>query len=86
SENNICDTGEKHSNYARKSTKQVDHTSSFQEEVDMSCSQTCSPLCSSAGPSGKQELPAELWGEDKETCETYSQKQGENAARVFVPS
>ncbi|KFZ47490.1 hypothetical protein N321_01594, partial [Antrostomus carolinensis] len=86
SENNICDTGEKHSNYSRKTTKQVSHTSSLQTEVDMNDSQTRSPRCNSGGPSGKQELPAELQCEDKETCETYYQKQGESTAGVFVPS
>ncbi|KFQ94969.1 hypothetical protein Y956_03417, partial [Nipponia nippon] len=85
SENNICDTGEKHSNYSRKTTKQVGHTFSLQKEVDMNYSQTCSPR-NSAGPSGKQELPAELQREDKETCETYYQKRGESTAGVFVPS
>ncbi|XP_009319002.1 PREDICTED: zinc finger protein 737-like [Pygoscelis adeliae] len=86
SENNIFDTDEKHSNYSRKNTKQVGHTSSLQKEVDMSYSQTCSPRCNSAGPSGKQELPAELQCEDKETCETYYQKRGESTPGVFVPS
>ncbi|KAM9619545.1 uncharacterized protein ACIBXB_019567 isoform 1-T1 [Morphnus guianensis] len=88
SENNICDTGEKHSNYSRNTTKQVGHTSSLQKEVDMNYSQTCSPCCNSAGPSagGKQELPAELQCKDKETYETYYQKQGESTAGVFVPS
>ncbi|XP_068272999.1 zinc finger protein 648 isoform X1 [Nyctibius grandis] len=86
SENNICDTGEKHSNYSRKPTKQVGYTSSLQKEVDMNYSQTCSPPHNSAGPSGKQELPAELQCEDKETYETYYQKRGESTAGVFVPS
>ncbi|KGL99567.1 hypothetical protein N301_09695, partial [Charadrius vociferus] len=86
SENNICDTGEKHSNFSRKTTKQVGHTSSLQKEVDMSYSQTCSPRCNSAGPSGKQDLPAELQREEKETYETYYQKRGESTAGVFVPS
>ncbi|KFQ79671.1 hypothetical protein N337_01833, partial [Phoenicopterus ruber ruber] len=86
SESNICDTGEKHSNYSRKTTKQVGHTSNLQEEVDMNYSQTCSPRCNSAGPSGKQELPAELQCEDKEMYETYCQKRGESTAGVFVPS
>ncbi|KFP75377.1 hypothetical protein N310_09423, partial [Acanthisitta chloris] len=86
SENNICDTGEKHSDYSRQTTKQVGHTSSLQEEMDMNCSQTCSPPCNSAGPSGKQELPAELQCEDKETCENCYQKQGESPTGVFAPS
>ncbi|KFV46693.1 hypothetical protein N341_06929, partial [Tyto alba] len=86
SENNICDTGEKHSGYSRKTTKQVGHTSGLQKEVDMNYSQTHSPLCSSAGPSGKQELLAELQCEDKETFETYYQKRGEGTAGVVVPS
>ncbi|KFP59895.1 hypothetical protein N322_05248, partial [Cariama cristata] len=86
SENNICDTGEKHSNYSRRTTKQVGHTSSPQKEVDMNYSQTCSPHCNSAGPSGKQELPAELRCEDKETYETYYQKRGESTTGIFVPS
>ncbi|KFR14436.1 hypothetical protein N306_01367, partial [Opisthocomus hoazin] len=86
SENNVCDTGEEHSNYSRKTTEQVGRTSSLQKEVDMNYSQTCSPRCNSAGPSGKQELPAELQCEDKETCETYCQKRGESTAGVFVPS
>ncbi|KFP44776.1 hypothetical protein N324_10573, partial [Chlamydotis macqueenii] len=86
SENNICDTGEKHPNYFRKTTEQVGHTSSLQKEIDMNYSQTCSPHCNSAGPLGKQELPAELQHEDKETNETYLQKRGESAAGVFVPS
>ncbi|KFO07678.1 hypothetical protein N312_08536, partial [Balearica regulorum gibbericeps] len=85
-ENNICDTGERHSNYSRKTTKQAGHTSSLQEEVDMNYSQTCSPRGNSAGPSGKQELPAELQCEDKETYENYYQKQGESTAGVFIPS
>ncbi|KAJ7416235.1 zinc finger protein 648 [Willisornis vidua] len=34
----------------------------------------------------KQELPAELQCEDKETCGTYNQKEGESPAEVFVPS
>ncbi|KFW76322.1 hypothetical protein N305_07612, partial [Manacus vitellinus] len=84
--NDICDTGEKHSNYSRKTTKQEGHTLSVQKEVDMNYSQMFSPLCNSAGPSGKQELPAELQCEDKETCETYYQKEGERPAGVFVPS
>uniref|UniRef100_A0A8C0EP04 C2H2-type domain-containing protein n=1 Tax=Bubo bubo TaxID=30461 RepID=A0A8C0EP04_BUBBB len=86
SENNICDTGEKHSNYSRKTTKQVGHTSSLQKEVGMNYSQTCSPRCNSAGPSGKQEIPAELQREDKETYEPYYQKRGESTAGVAVPS
>uniref|UniRef100_A0A8C3JW41 C2H2-type domain-containing protein n=1 Tax=Calidris pygmaea TaxID=425635 RepID=A0A8C3JW41_9CHAR len=44
------------------------------------------PRCNSAGPSSKQELPAELQCEDKETYETYYQKRGESTAGVFVPS
>ncbi|XP_051480675.1 zinc finger protein 648 [Apus apus] len=80
SENNICDTGEEHSNYCRKTPQQVGHTSSLQE-VAMNYSQRCNPPCNSAGPSGKQELPAGLQREDKETCETKN--RGESAA---VPS
>ncbi|KFW93615.1 hypothetical protein N336_07769, partial [Phalacrocorax carbo] len=84
---NVCDTGEKHSNYSRKSTKQVGHTSSLQKEVDMNYSQTSSLPCNSAGPSGEQELPAEFQHEDKETYENYYQKRGERStAGVFVPS
>ncbi|KFP21317.1 hypothetical protein Z169_13431, partial [Egretta garzetta] len=86
SENNICDTGEKHSNYSRKTSKQVGHTSSLQKEVDMNYPRTRGPRCNSAGPSGKQEVPAELQCEDKETYETCYQKQGESTAGVFVPS
>ncbi|XP_017592951.1 PREDICTED: zinc finger protein 226 [Corvus brachyrhynchos] len=84
SENNICDTGGKHSNYPRKATKQVGHTCSLQKEVDMNY--LCSPTGSSAGPAGKQELTAELQCGDKETCDTYSQKQGESPAGEFAPS
>ncbi|KFQ25389.1 hypothetical protein N331_12783, partial [Merops nubicus] len=86
SENNICDMGERHSKYSRKTTKQMGHTSSLQKEVDMRYSQTSSSCRNSAGPSGKQELPAELQCEDKETCESYYQKGGESTAGVFVPS
>ncbi|KFV08836.1 hypothetical protein N339_02398, partial [Pterocles gutturalis] len=86
SDNNICDTGEKHSNYSRKTTKQVGHTSSLLKEVNMNYSQTCSPRCNSAGPSDNQELPAELHCEDEETFETYHQKRGEGTAGIFVPS
>ncbi|KFP57017.1 hypothetical protein N323_03525, partial [Cathartes aura] len=85
-ENNICDTGEKRSNYSRKTTKQVGHTPSLQKEADMNYSQTCGPRCNSAGPSGKQELPAELQCEDGEAYETYYQKRSESTAGVFVPS
>ncbi|PKU45596.1 hypothetical protein llap_4081 [Limosa lapponica baueri] len=85
SENTICDTAEKRSNYSRKTTK-VGHTSSLQKEVDMNYSQICSPRCNSAGPSSKQELPAELQCEDEETYETCYQKRGESTAGVFVPS
>ncbi|KFV57470.1 hypothetical protein N328_07968, partial [Gavia stellata] len=86
SENNICGTGEKHPNYSRKTTKQVGHASSLQKEVVMNFSQTCSLHGNSAGPSGKQELPAELQREDKETYGTYYQKRGETTAGAFVPS
>ncbi|KAK2539863.1 Znf648 [Columba guinea] len=86
SENNICYTGEKRSNCSRKTTKLVGHTSSLQKEVDMNYSQTCSPWCNSAGPSGKQELPAEFHWEDKETAEIYYQKQGESTAGIFPPT
>uniref|UniRef100_A0A663LTJ5 C2H2-type domain-containing protein n=1 Tax=Athene cunicularia TaxID=194338 RepID=A0A663LTJ5_ATHCN len=65
---------------------QVGHMSSLQKEVGMNYSQMCSPRCSSAGPSGKQELPAELQREDKETYEPYYQKRGESTAGVAVPS
>ncbi|KFZ59830.1 hypothetical protein N338_11349, partial [Podiceps cristatus] len=81
-ENNICDAGEKHSNYSRKTAEQVGYMSSLQKEVDMNYSQTGSPRCNSAGPSGKRELQCE----DKEAHETYYQKRGENTAGVFVPS
>ncbi|KAM9378951.1 uncharacterized protein LRP34_003996 [Phaethornis superciliosus] len=77
-ENNICDTGEKHPNCSRETTQQVGHTSSLQQEVGMSCSQKCSPPCSSAGLPGKQELPG--------TCKNCYQKRGEGTAGVFVPS
>ncbi|XP_009900303.2 zinc finger protein 493 [Dryobates pubescens] len=86
SENNVHDTGEKHSHNSRKTTKPVCHTPSLQKEVDMNYSQACSPHCNSAGPSGKQELPAELQHEDKEAYETYYQKQGESRAGAVVPS
>lgn len=86
SENNICYTGEKSSNCSRKTTKLVGHTSSLQKEVDMNYSQTCSPWCNSAGPSGKQEFPAELHWEDKETAEIYYQKQGKSTAGIFPPT
>ncbi|KFQ25314.1 hypothetical protein N332_06003, partial [Mesitornis unicolor] len=85
-DSDTCDTGEKHTNYSRQTTKQVGHTSNLQKEVDMNYSQSCSPRCSSAGPSGKQELPAGLQCEDKETYETYYQKRGASTAGVFVPS
>lgn len=84
SENNICDTGGKHSNYPRKATKQVGHTCSLQEEVDMNY--LCSSTGDSAGPAGKQKLPTELQCGGKETCDTYSQKQGESPAGEFAPS
>uniref|UniRef100_A0A8B9SZ36 C2H2-type domain-containing protein n=1 Tax=Anas platyrhynchos TaxID=8839 RepID=A0A8B9SZ36_ANAPL len=45
-----------------------------------------SPCCNSAGLPGKQELPAELQSEDKESYETCYQKRGESTAGVFVPS
>uniref|UniRef100_A0A8B9FYL2 C2H2-type domain-containing protein n=1 Tax=Amazona collaria TaxID=241587 RepID=A0A8B9FYL2_9PSIT len=86
SENNICDTGAKHSNYSQKTSKQVGHTSSLQKEVDMNYLETYTPCCNSAGSPGKQELPAELQYEDKESYETYYQKRGESAAGIFVPS
>ncbi|KAI1236492.1 hypothetical protein IHE44_0014741, partial [Lamprotornis superbus] len=79
SDNNICDTGGKHSNYPRKATKQVGQSCSLQKEVDMDYS--CSPPGNSAGPSGKQEQCG-----DKETCDTYCQKQGESPAGEFAPS
>ncbi|KFO75198.1 hypothetical protein N303_07632, partial [Cuculus canorus] len=86
SENNVYDTGEKHANYSRKSTKQVGHMPSLQEEADVNYSQPSSPRCNSAGPSSKKELPAELQREEKEAYETYHQKRGESTAGVFVPS
>ncbi|XP_061201541.1 zinc finger protein 501-like isoform X1 [Neopsephotus bourkii] len=86
SENNICDTGAKHTNYSQKTSKQVGHTSNLQKEADMNYSETCTPCCNSAGPPGKQELPAELQYEDKESYETYYQKRGESTAGIFVPS
>uniref|UniRef100_A0A8B9FXP2 C2H2-type domain-containing protein n=1 Tax=Amazona collaria TaxID=241587 RepID=A0A8B9FXP2_9PSIT len=48
--------------------------------------ETYTPCCNSAGSPGKQELPAELQYEDKESYETYYQKRGESAAGIFVPS
>ncbi|KFO92567.1 hypothetical protein N320_03252, partial [Buceros rhinoceros silvestris] len=85
SDSNTCDTDEKHSNHSRKTTKQVGHTASLQKEVDMNYSEACSPHCNS-GPSGKQEFPAELQCEGKETYESSYQKGGEGTAGVFVPS
>nr|XP_004174246.4 zinc finger protein 648 [Taeniopygia guttata]XP_012430847.4 zinc finger protein 648 [Taeniopygia guttata]XP_030135498.3 zinc finger protein 648 [Taeniopygia guttata]XP_030135500.3 zinc finger protein 648 [Taeniopygia guttata]XP_041573781.1 zinc finger protein 648 [Taeniopygia guttata]XP_041573782.1 zinc finger protein 648 [Taeniopygia guttata] len=79
SENNICDTGGEHSNYPRKATEQLGHSCRPQKEVGMNSS--CSPPGKSAGPAGKKELPA-----DKETCDTYCQKQGESPAGQFAPS
>uniref|UniRef100_A0A803V3K3 C2H2-type domain-containing protein n=1 Tax=Ficedula albicollis TaxID=59894 RepID=A0A803V3K3_FICAL len=75
----VSDTGRKHSNYPRKATKQVVPSCSQQKEVDMDYS--CSPPESSAGPAGKQEQCG-----DKETCDTYCQKQGESPAGEFAPS
>ncbi|XP_056353997.1 zinc finger protein 648 [Oenanthe melanoleuca] len=75
----VSDTGRKHSNYPRKASKQVAQSCSQQKEVEMDCS--CSPPGSSAGPAGKQEQCG-----DKETCDTYCQKQGESPAGEFAPS
>ncbi|XP_068546581.1 zinc finger protein 92-like [Anas acuta] len=86
SESNSCDTGEKQSNYSRKTTEEVGHKPNLQEEVDMNFSETSSPCCNSAGLPGKQELPTELQSEDKESYETCYQKRGESTAGVFVPS
>lgn len=86
SESNSCDTGENQSNYSRKTTEEVGHKPNLQEEVDMNFSETSNPCCNSAGLPGKQELPAELQSEDKESCETCYQKRGESTAGVFVPS
>ncbi|XP_059334587.1 zinc finger protein 648 [Ammospiza nelsoni] len=80
SENNICDTGGKNSNYPRKATEQVGHSCRSQKEVDMNYS--CSPPGNSAGPAGKQELSCR----DKETCATSCQKQGESPPGEFPPS
>uniref|UniRef100_A0A8C3NW91 C2H2-type domain-containing protein n=1 Tax=Cyanoderma ruficeps TaxID=181631 RepID=A0A8C3NW91_9PASS len=62
----------------------VSHSCSLQKEVDMNYS--CSPPGNSAGPAGKQELPAELQCGDKETCDTYCQEQGESPAGELAPS
>lgn len=86
SESNSCDTGENQSNYSRKTTEEVGHKPNLQEEVDMNFSETSNPCCNSAGLPGKQELPAELQSEDKESYETCYQKRGESTAGVFVPS
>ncbi|XP_005528798.1 PREDICTED: zinc finger protein 648 [Pseudopodoces humilis] len=81
SENNVWDTGGKHSNYPRKATKQVGHSCNLQKEVDMNYSY--SPPGNSAGPAAKQELPADLRCGDKETCGTYCQERGESPAGEF---
>ncbi|XP_063263038.1 zinc finger protein 595-like [Prinia subflava] len=73
SENNICDTGGKHSSYPRKAMKQVGHSCSLQKEVDMNYS------CSPPGTQG-------LRCGDKETCDSSCQKRGENPAGAFAPS
>lgn len=86
SESNSCDTGENQSNYSRKTTEEVGHKPNLQEEVDMNFSETSNPCCNSAGLPGKQELPAELQSEDKESYETCYQKRGESTAGIFVPS
>uniref|UniRef100_A0A8C4WH02 C2H2-type domain-containing protein n=1 Tax=Gopherus evgoodei TaxID=1825980 RepID=A0A8C4WH02_9SAUR len=86
SDNDTCDTGEEHSDDSSHSSERVGRKSSLQLEVDLDYSQPCSPGCSPAGPSGRQELPVELQCEDKETYETYYQKQGETTAGVFVTS
>uniref|UniRef100_A0A8C3NRD2 Uncharacterized protein n=1 Tax=Geospiza parvula TaxID=87175 RepID=A0A8C3NRD2_GEOPR len=72
--------GGKNSNYPRKATEQVGHSCRPQKEVDMNYS--CSPPGNSAGPAEKQELSCG----DKETCDTYCQKQGESPAGEFPPS
>lgn len=79
SDNNICDTGGKHSNYPRKAMKQVGQSCSLQKEMDMDYS--CSPPGNSTRPAGKQEQCG-----DKETCDTYCQKPGESPAGEFAPS
>lgn len=76
SENSICVTEGKHSNYPRKATKQVGHICSLQKEVDMNYS--CSPAGNSTGPTGKQELRCG----DKETRDTFCQEQGEGPAEA----
>lgn len=86
SESNSCDTGENQSNYSRKTTEEVGHKPNLQEEVDMNFSETSNPCCNCAGLPGKQELPAELQSEDKESYETCYQKRGESTAGIFVPS
>uniref|UniRef100_A0A674J514 C2H2-type domain-containing protein n=1 Tax=Terrapene triunguis TaxID=2587831 RepID=A0A674J514_9SAUR len=86
SDNDTCDTGEEHSDDSSHSSERVGRKSSLQLEVDLDYSQPCSPGCSPAGPSGRQELPVELQCEDEETYETYYQKRGETTAGVFVTS
>ncbi|KAM7004225.1 LOW QUALITY PROTEIN: uncharacterized protein RBU47_009962 [Passerculus sandwichensis] len=80
SDNNICVTERKNSNYPRKAAEQVGHSCRPQKEVDMNYS--CSPPGNSAGPARKQEL----FCGDKETCATYCQKQGESPAGEIPPS
>ncbi|CAM4591524.1 unnamed protein product [Lepidochelys kempii] len=86
SDNDTYDTGEEHSDDSSHSSERVGRKSSLQLELDLDYSQPCSPGCSTAGPSGRQELPVELQCEDEETYETYYQKQGETIAGVFVTS
>ncbi|KAM8805867.1 uncharacterized protein ACNFOS_005312 [Eudromia elegans] len=86
SENNTCDPGEKHSNYSRQTNKWVGHKSSLQKEVDANYSRRSTPRSNRAGPSGKQELPVELQGEDEEIYETYYQNRGETTGIIVTSS
>ncbi|XP_029474193.1 zinc finger protein 501-like [Rhinatrema bivittatum] len=85
-EDDTRDTAEEDWDESKQSLNKVSLKTSLKLEVEENYSPPCSPICSSPGPSRKQELPVELQCEDGETHESFCKKQGKTTTGVFVTS